>query len=385
MEKNFLWISNGSKPKPAEYLSREKARLGNVSAPAVEAALRMGYTVYMGKNRKYAEELECDYPVRFYDASVYRSLLDLKSNLKAYKNLMNLLKRVRIDVIHCNTPIGGALGRICGKKARVPKVIYTVHGFHFYKGAPLLNRTVLKWAERFMARYTDAIITINREDYEAALKFKLRGGGKVYYLPGVGVNTGDYRIEGFDKAACRAGLGLNQDDVVLISMGDLIKRKNYEAAIKAVAKAENQKLVYLICGKGPKDAELKQLAKNLGVEDRVRFLGFRRDIKELLQIADIFLFTTLQEGLPRSMMEAMSAGLPCVASKIRGNVDLIEDGKGGFLRVPNDMEGFAAALNTLAGNPAMREDMKRVNLETIQKYDVENIKKLVADIYAEQL
>lgn len=383
--KKYLFISNGTKPTIEKWKNCDKVELSNVSIPSVEAALNMGYEVYMGINRLYAQELTCDYDVKFYNASIYRSIFDIKSNWIAFKNLMHLLKEGNFEVIHCNTPIGGVLGRLCGKIAKVPKVIYTAHGFHFYKGAPLINRTIFKWAEKIMARYTDVIITMNQEDYLAAQKFKLRKGGKVYYIPGVGVNTEEYQIVGVDKTALKTSLDLNDNDTVMIAMGDLIPRKNYAASIKAVAKAADDKLHFLICGRGPELDELKSLAKELDVEKQIHFLGFRSDIKELLQVADIFLFTTFQEGLPRSMMEAMSAGLPCIASRIRGNTDLIEDGKGGFLFEPNDINGFAQAMNTLASNKNLRETMGNYNLKMIKKFDVENVKEEMKNVYINSL
>lgn len=387
MTKKYLFISNSNKPTKEQHESRKKVKLGNVRIPCVEAALGLGYEIYIGVNRSYAEKLECEnnYDIKFYNQNIYRSILDFKNNYIAYKNLMTLLNKKNFDVIHCNTPIGGVLGRLCGKKAGVHKVIYTAHGFHFYEGASFINRTVFKWAEMWMARYTDAIITMNEEDYQAAQKFKLRNNGKVYYVPGVGVDTEMYQLKNVDSKELRVSLGLSSDDIVLIAMGDLIDRKNYASSIKAIAKANNQKLHFLICGKGPKLEALQKLASDLGVEKQIHFLGFRTDIKELLTIADIFLFTTYQEGLPRSMMEAMSAGLPCIASKVRGNVDLIQEGVGGFLRDPDDSDGFAEAINRLATDKALREKMKSSNLETIKKFDVENVKKEMKRIYESEL
>lgn len=383
--KRLLFIDNSTKPTYEQQISRDKIKLTNVSIPCVEAALSLGYEVYMGVNRINAEELACDHKVKFYNASIYRNLFDLKSNYTAYKNLMALLTKEKFDVIHCNTPIGGILGRLCGERARVGKTIYTVHGFHFYKGAPLLNRTVFKRAEMLMARYTDVIITINQEDYQAAQQFKLRNNGKVYYIPGVGVDTKEYQPGRVNKKNLKSTLGLTGDDIVLIAMGDLIPRKNYAASIKAIAKAANSRLHFLVCGQGPELDRLKALAGKLKVERQIHFLGLRTDIKELLQIADIFLFTTYQEGLPRSMMEAMAAGLPCVASRIRGNTDLIEDGKGGLLREPQDIDGFAGAINKLAFDKVLREAMGASNLETIRQFDVENVKKLITEIYEDTL
>jgi glycosyltransferase involved in cell wall biosynthesis len=385
MERKYLFISNSTKPSKAEQTSRDKIKLTNVNIPSVEAAIDMGYKVYMGVNRINAEELKCDYEVSFYNSSTYRSLIDIKSNWIAFMNLMELLKREKIQVIHCNTPIGGLVGRICGKLAKVPKVIYTAHGFHFYEGASLFNRTIIKWAEMWLAHYTDTLITMNQEDYMAAQKFKLRNNGKVYYVPGVGTNTKDYQGVIVDKKKLRNELGLQDDDIVLIAMGDLIHRKNYETSIKAIAKANNTKIHFLICGRGPELNVLQNLAKKLEIENQIHFLGFRSDIKELLMVADIFLFTSYQEGLPRSMMEAMAAGLPCVASKIRGNVDLIVDGKGGYLREPDDVDGFTNAITRVVNDSILRHSMGEHNMMVVKKYDIENVKNVIKKIYSDVL
>ena len=185
--------------------------------------------------------------------------------------------------------------------------------------------------ERWLAHYTDALITINHEDYERAKKFKLKDHGKVYYVPGVGIDTSQYRSDRQIRFEKRRELGLANDDIALISMGDLIERKNYPVAIEAIAKVGKSNLHYFICGQGPDEEKLVSLADELGIKEQIHFLGYRTDIKELLQAADIFLFTTLQEGLARSLMEAMASGLPCIASRIRGNTDLLNDSNGGIL------------------------------------------------------
>ena len=174
----YVFLSNSNKPTEEEQNSRKPVPLTNVSRPCLEAALNMGYDVWFGTNRAEPDTLSCELPVHMYDSHTYRSIFNLKDNMTAYKNLMSILKQEEIEVIHCNTPVGGIIGRICGKRAGVKKVIYTAHGFHFYKGAPLVNRTVFKWAEMLMAHWTDAIITMNQEDYNAAKKFKLRNHGK---------------------------------------------------------------------------------------------------------------------------------------------------------------------------------------------------------------
>lgn len=383
--KGYVFIANSTKPSAEACASRAPVKVTNVSRPCLQMALDMGYEVYLGTNRDDPEELECELPVKKFDSHTYRSLTAFSDNRTAYKNLCRVMKTGNIKAIHCNTPIGGMVGRLCAKKYRVDKVIYTAHGFHFYKGAPLLNRTVLKWAEKIMARWTDAIITMNQEDYEAAKKFKLRKGGKVYFVHGVGITLKDFEGLAHMRQQKREEMGVTDEDIVLISMGDLVPRKNYGAAIRAVAKANDARLHYMICGKGPELEKLQQLAKELGVEQQIHFLGFRTDVKELLTGADIFLFTTRQEGLPRSMMEAMASGLPCVASRIRGNVDLIEDGVNGYTCATDDVDGYAAAIATLVSDPALREQIKQNNLEKIKQYDVSVVEQEIRAIYAEVL
>ena len=383
--KGYVFISNSSKPTKEENNSRKAIRLTNVSKPCLKIALSMGYNVWLGVNRNNPQELECSLPVKKYDSHTYRSLFNLKDNMIAFKNLMSLLKNNQIEVIHCNTPIGGIMGRVCGKIMGVKKIIYTAHGFHFYKGAPLINRTIFKWAEMIMAHWTDAILTMNKEDYKNAQKFKLKNNGKVYYIPGIGIDTENYKNIQIDKEILREKLGIDKTNIICISMGDLVLRKNYKIAIEAISKTNNKNIHYLICGKGPEEENLKKLCKRLNVEEQVHFLGFRSDVKELLKISDIFLFTTLQEGMPRSMMEAMASGLPCVSSKIRGNVDLIENGKGGFLEEPNDSEGFAKKISLLANDSELRKKMKDYNLERIEKFDIKIVERKLEKIYKEVL
>ena len=385
--KRYLFISNSSKPTAEKAKSREIILLGNVRKPCIETAHEMGYEIWVGVNKDKPEELksDADYPVYFYDSHTYRNLFAFKDNCIAFRNAMRVLKKGGFEVIHCNTPIGGVIGRLCGKLLKVPHIIYTVHGFHFYKGAPLFNRTVLKWAEMIMAHWTDVIITMNQEDYEAAKKFKLRNNGKVYYVPGVGIDTDVYKNVVVDKNKIRSSLGLKDSDIVCISMGDLIPRKNYGVAIKTIAECRNPNLHYLICGKGPELKNLQYLAKEKGIENQIHFLGYRIDIKELLKVADIFMFTTLQEGMPRSMMEAMASGLPCIASKIRGNVDLLEDGKGGYLVPVDDVRVIADKLRKLALDTELRKKMSERNLIRIKDFDTAKVKEIIGKIYREEL
>lgn len=366
------------------FISNISNRITNFSIPSIIAAQSLGYDFHMAANYSEFKDDPSKYKVTIHHIDIVRNPFDPR-NIKAYMQMLNLIRKEKFDVIHCNTPIGGVLGRLCGKKAKVPKVIYTAHGFHFYKGAPLINRTLFKWAEMWMARCTDVIITINQEDYEAAHKFKLKKNGKVYYVPGVGVDTSIIKRAKSKRAEILNKIKADNDSILLISVGELNHNKNNKVIIKALHKLNNPKIHYLLCGIGDKRDELHALAKNYGLEKNVHFLGYRTDIPELLKSSDIFVMPSFREGLSRALMEAMSAGLPCVVSKIRGNVDLIQDGNGGYLCNPNDAEEFAEAINILAANKSLQEIMKVRNLETISKFDVQNVKREMSKIYEREL
>lgn len=371
------------------FLTNLAKKTTTFSIPAIRASEKMEFDFHQAANWSGAEEgqIELDekeYGIKIHNIPIARSPFS-KSNITAYKQIKKLIKEENIDYIHCNTPVGGLIGRLAGKKCKVKKVIYQAHGFHFYKGAPKKNWLIYYPIEKWLAHRTDAIITMNNEDYESAKNFKLRKGGKVYLVHGVGIDLSLYENLNVDRAEKRAELGLKGTDVAFISMGDLIARKNYAVAIKAFAKANNENAHYFICGKGPLGAELKELAKSLGVENRVHFLGFRTDIKELLVMADVFLFTTLQEGLPRSMMEAMASGLPCIVSQIRGNVDLMENKTGGYLCGSTDVDAFAEAISALTDDEELRKKMGDYNLEHIKEFDVSVVEKEIRNIYTEVL
>lgn len=368
------------------FISNIAKGIGSFSIASINAAKECGLQFHMAANWDLVgpEQIKADeekYNIRIHNIPLSRSPYSPR-NIEAYKELVKIIRSENIDYIHCNTPVGGLLGRLVGRKCRVKKVIYQVHGFHFYKGAPLRNWLLYYPMEIWFAHYTDVIITINNEDYERAKKFKLRNNGKVYYVPGVGIDTSQYHTDRECRIEKRKELGLGVDDVALISMGDLIERKNYPVAIEAIAKAKNPRLQYFICGTGPEKEKLMTFAKNQGVESQVRFLGYRNDIKELLQAADIFLFTTLQEGLSRSLMEAMASGLPCIASKIRGNTDLLNGSNGGILC--DSLENYVEAIDKLVKDFSLRRQMSVNNLEAIQSYSIEEISKKKEDTYTSE-
>ncbi|NLI20722.1 MAG: glycosyltransferase family 4 protein [Clostridiales bacterium] len=319
----------------------------------------------------------CD---RYIDLPFERSPLH-PGNRAVRKQLRALIDREGYELIHCHTPVGGMLARLAarGARKRGARVVYTAHGFHFYTGAPLPNWLLFYPAERLLARYTDLLITINAEDDARAKRFP---AGEAVQVAGVGIDLSRFAAP-VDRAATRAALGLSPRDSVVITVGEHIPRKNHEACIRAVAALSGVTLLF--CGVGELEGGLRALADSLGVADRVRFLGFRRDVPALLAACDVFLFPSFQEGLPVSLMEAMAAGLPCVASRVRGNADLIVPGEGGYLCAPGDADAMAGHIRTLLSDPAMREAMGEQNKRAVEPYDLPRVREQMAALYLDQL
>jgi glycosyltransferase involved in cell wall biosynthesis len=299
-------------------------------------------------------------------------------NLKAYKQLLLLMKKENYDIVHCNTAIGGLLGRICAKKAGIKKIIYMAHGFHFYKGSSIVNWLMYYPVEYFLSRYTDYLITINQEDYSTAQNFKAKN---VTYVHGVGIDIMEIHHSETDRKKKREELGIPENAFVILSVGELNENKNHETVIKAVAELNNKNCFYVICGKGHKENDFKNLSVSLGIEEQVKLLGFRSDVHDICKLADAFAFPSYREGLSVALMEAMAAELPIVCSKIRGNTDLVEDGIGGYLIEPTDAKGFAKAFSKIINDEKLRGSMGKKNVATVKNFDLENAIKEIKDVY----
>ena len=299
-------------------------------------------------------------------------------NIKAYKKLINLINEKKFDTIFCHEPVGGAMGRLAGHKCGC-KVIYMAHGFHFYKGAPK-SRKLYYLIEKFLSRYTDVLVTINQEDYLASLKFNAK---KYVKINGIGVDTRKFTSDINDKQYIKNELGLKDNAVVILSVGELIPRKNHKVIIKALSKIKDQNLYYLVAGDGEIKKELTDLIVNLNLCHNVFLLGYRTDISKLCNAADIFALPSVHEGLSVALMEAMGCGKPVIGSRIRGNVDLIDENKGGFLVNTYDIDGYARNIKILLNNTDLRVSMGKYNVNKIKMYDIESVKRQILALFNE--
>ena len=271
--------------------------------------------------------------------------------------------------------------RICFNSCRKvrkkgTKVIYTAHGFHFYAGAPLANWLLYYPVEKFCAHWTDALITINTEDYELAKrKFRIK---TIEYVPGVGIDVKKFANDKTNKSEKRKELGIPVDAFVLLSVGELNVNKNHQIVVRALGNLRDKTIHYVIAGKGGQDKALQELAKEIEVEDQLHLIGFRSDVSELYKMADGYVLPSIREGLNVSVMEAMSSGLPCIVSDIRGNRDMVDVDKGGYLVNPMKQDMFVKAII------AMREggiEMGQYNSQKSIKYDSSTINTKMIKIY----
>mgnify|MGYP001592230567 CR=1 FL=1 len=342
----------------------------------VAANFEIGNTSSKQRVEEFKKEL-VELNVLYYNVDFSRKITNILANIRAYKKIKNLMLKNNYEFVHCHSPIGGVCGRIAAHSTNT-SVIYTAHGFHFFKGAPLKNWLLFYPVERFLARYTDLLITINKEDYKRAQNFKAK---KVMYVPGIGVDTKKINEIIVDKSEKRREIGVPEDSFVILSVGELNKNKNHETVIKSIAKLNNPNIYYVICGQGKLENYLKDLIKKLQLEKQIKLLGYRSDIAEISKVSDIFAFPSFREGLSVALMEAMAAGLEVACSKIRGNTDLIEEDKGGYLSEPDDVDKFAENIKKSITCIEKREAMAEHNVEVIKVFDSSNVDKKMEKIY----
>ena len=362
-----------------------KTHMMQFHIPYLKMFQEMGWETAVASKNDYENPEDCKIPYcdTYYNIPFERMPWKPK-NWTSYKMLKKIIDEGDFDLIHCHTPVGAMIARLAAMAARKKgtKVIYTAHGFHFFKGAPLLNWLLFYPAEWLLAPVTDVLITINKEDHAQALK-RLRAK-RIEYVPGVGINTGKFRNLVLNRDEKRKALGYGESDFLILTVAEMTPNKNHITILKALAllkdREEFQHIHYLICGRGEMWASLEQSARELGISDHVNFLGYRSDAPELYRSCDLFAFMSFREGLSVALMEAMSSGMPIACTRIRGNVDLVEDGISGQF-VENTPEAVAEAFLSLYRDPQYRERLGKGAAEKAMLYDDEAVHQQVKEIY----
>lgn len=364
-----------------DLFNRENISLLQTMGYEVDVAcnFEVGNTSSEERVKRFRQELQKQ-EVGTFQLPIPRKILAFSDMIQAYKQLKKMVEEKQYTLVHCHSPIGSVIARLACRKQRKKglKLIYTAHGFHFFTGAPKKNWLIFYPIEKIFARYTDILITICSEDYQRARKKKL--GKNIVYSPGVGIDVD--KVKKIDKKADkRQMLGIREKDILVLSVGELNQNKNHETIVRALKQLNRTDVHYVICGQGDKKEELERMAKQFGMEERLHLLGFRTDALEWMKVADLFAFPSYREGLPVSLMEAMAAGLPVVCSKIRGNVDLIKDGEGGYMCEPMDVASFAENLSRLIKDAEQRKCMGEKNQITVQQFDKSKVSEVMKKVY----
>ena len=367
--------------------SKVKLHLNLFHVPYLLRLKEEGYEVHVCASNDYGEGESCAIPGCdvFYDIPFHRIPVH-PTNLRSFFRLRRILRENHYDIIHCHTPTGAALTRLAvlGKFRKNTKVVYTAHGFHFYKGASPFNWLVYYPAEKMLSRLTDVIITINEEDYQLAKKWTWTD---VRFFRGVGIDLNRFTGNDEDvRSILRKELNIPEESILLIFAGEMSWRKHQDFLIRTVALLNSSADVKLVmAGEGAYLKKYRNLAQKLRIDDSIIFLGFRGDVDYLMKASDIYVSSSRQEGLPVNIMEAMATGLPVVCFNIRGNKDLVENGKGGFLVKFDDQEAFVKRLNELASDSELRNRMGLYNKKASKNLERTRLINDMMKIYEELL
>ena len=346
----------------------------------VKDLINLGHTVDIACNfsendvPEFYNELNCKKYQIFFSRSPFS-----RNNIKSAKCLNKIIVENKYDIIHCHTPIASVITRFVCRNMNV-KVIYTAHGFHFYKSAPLINWLIYYPIEKICSKWTDLLITINKEDYEIA-KRKLYAKD-VKYIPGVGINYDDINNILINEQDKRKELGVPNDSFLIVSVGELNTNKNHSIIIKALHKINNPIIHYCIVGAGEAEMNLKQLTNNLNLCNQIHFLGYRNDVIEIYKCADVCCFPSIREGLGLAAIEGMACGLPLIAADNRGTRSYAINGRNSMVCSPFDVDGFQNAINKLFNDRELCKILGKNAKNDIELFDVHLINSQMVEVYS---
>lgn len=365
------------------FVARLAEHIRHFHIPYIDWLKSMGYQVDLIT----CGDEEIENIDKHYKVPMDRSPIKLK-NVKAYYQMKNIVDHGEYDLIHCHMPLTGMLTRFAARKARSngTKVIYTAHGFHFFKGASLINWLIYYPAEKIASYFTDDMITINQEDYNFSEKYLNSKNNTL--VNGVGIDSSKFKLpESDEKVQLRVKHSISKDSFVLIYVAELSHRKHQDMLIEVarLLKPHIPKLQILLVGRGVKHQEYLAMIESYDLQDTVKLLGYRSDVEELMMLSDLAVSTSRQEGLPVNIMEAMGTGLPAVVTNCRGNRDLITHLENGVVVDMDDVESMAVAVQRLYEDRNLRIEMGNSGHGKIAAYSMDTVLKQMKTVYLTHL
>lgn len=324
-----------------------------------------------------------------YEIGFCRNPLKIRALIQSMIEIRNLLKRERYDIVHVHTPIASFLTRIASIGLGSSKLFYTAHGFHYVKSNPFWKNAVYYLAEKCAGQLTDHLFVINQDDYSFAVKRRILSKDKITFLPGIGVDPNEYYCSNSRRKLVREQIGVSDKVFLILQVAELNENKNHHIVIRALELFKESHptsdFIYLVVGAGEKRLELENLAKAVGLSHQIMFLGQRDDVPDLLSACDVVTLSSLREGLPRCLLEAMSVGRPIIASNIRGCKDLLSSGAG-VLVDPKNSQQWAKAIQNVYLSPNQAKAMADKGRELIiNRYQEKKVVPLVVDVYLKEI
>lgn len=345
----------------------------------VHYASNFNNPVYYCDKKKLKEQ-----GIKLHQVDIMKSPAAISSNSKAMRQIRQIIDKEQIQMVHCHNPMGAVVARYAASLSKTkPYVIYTAHGFHFYKGAPLKNWLFYYTAEKLLAHKTDMLITINREDYNRAKKFNLKKNGCVKHIHGVGVDVERFQSRPEKRSEMRKKLGIPEKAFHIVTAAELNENKNQKVIIEAIAKLGRDDIYYSICGKGGNEQKLKELIREHHLENRVHLLGFRTDMEDILQTADCFAFPSIREGLGIAAVEALATEVPLIVADNRGTREYTINGQNGLVCEADHVGAFVKAIEKLYYDTKYREKLSSRCREMAEQFSISAVSHAMQEIYAE--
>ncbi|MGN0346859.1 MAG: glycosyltransferase family 4 protein [Lachnospiraceae bacterium] len=347
----------------------------------------MGYEIHYASNFHHPvyrcdKDALIEQGIHLHQIDVEKSPVKFRKNYKAFRQIKKIIDCNAIDAVHCHNPMGGVVGRMaCHFSKRKPYVIYTAHGFHFYQGAKLQNWILYYTAERFLAGWTDHLVTINREDYQNAKKFCMQKGGRVSQIHGVGVDAERFRPNPEIAGRMRKEIGIPETAFHIVTAAELNDNKNQSVIIHALALLDCPMIHYTLCGRGDNRKKLEALVKQKGLEKQVHFLGYRDDMPDILQTADCFAFPSKREGLGIAAVEALLCGVPLLVADNRGTREYAKNGINGIVCYTQKVGEYADAIRSLYENKKLRRDLAERARESAKEFTIQETERRMQSVY----
>ncbi|MFJ7680008.1 glycosyltransferase family 4 protein [Peribacillus sp. NPDC097198] len=367
------------------YVTTISNTINSFLIPHIRLLIEQGHEVDIACNKEMDLEEELIYlGCNIHLIEFQRTPLK-KENIISYKKIKKLVIDEAYDLIHTHTPVASFVTRLACRNIENVKILYTAHGFHFYKGAPIKNWILFYLMEKTAAKWTDGIITINNEDFKLSKKFNIRKNGQVFLIPGIGVDTSQFKsLTLEEKKKLRSEFGYKEDDFLLIYAAELNRNKNQEFLIKNVAllKKSYPNIKLLLAGDGELKKVYEKYIDMLNVRDNVNLLGYRSDLAKIVPMCDVGVSASLREGLGINIIEYMSCELPVVASENRGHKEIIKNGENGFLFKMDNSNYFNKLIENLYIDSSLIEKLGANAVDSIDKFSIENSKKVMGEIYS---